>query len=67
MDSPNNGHFETRFYCYRGCPFLEVKLYYHGSVGTTELVLYKEVNVLCPGALKSYNHALSTWINSLHS
>ena len=34
----------VQFYCYRagGCPLKEVKLYCHGPVGTTELVLYIE-------------------------
>ena len=32
---------------YRGCPY-KVKLHCHGPVGTTELVLYRRLNVLCP-------------------
>ena len=33
---------------YRGCPPYEVKLRCHGPVGTTEPVLYRRLNVLCP-------------------
>ena len=33
---------------YRGCPLSEVKLYWHGSVGTIELVLYREVKCIEP-------------------
>ena len=31
---------------YKGCPLLEVKLYWHGPVGTTELVFYREVKCI---------------------
>ena len=31
---------------YRGCPLSEVNLYCHGSVGTTQLVLYREVKCI---------------------
>ena len=35
---------------FRGCPLSEVKLYWHGPVGTTEFVLtdLDGPNVLCP-------------------
>ena len=49
-ESLNNGQFGTSlfgYYVHRGCsidcPHYEVKLYYHGLVGTTEYVFYREV------------------------
>ena len=41
----NNGHFETSFFGFyiEYCSHKEVKLYYHGLVGTTEYVLYREI------------------------
>jgi len=33
---------------YRGFPLSEVKMYWHGTIGTAKLVLNREVFVLCP-------------------
>ena len=45
VESLINGHFETSIILllYRGCPLSEVTLYCHDPVGTTELVLNREV------------------------
>ena len=44
MEPLCNGHlgpanFDAILLVYRGCPLSEVKLYWHGPVGTTEVVL----------------------------
>ena len=51
LSRPNIALFLLYIYCYtveplllyRGCPLSAVKLYCHGPVGSTELVLYREV------------------------
>ena len=46
MDTFGSANFGVILLLYRGCPLSEVKLYCHGPVGTTEIVLYREVKVL---------------------
>ena len=43
MDTLGPANFGIILLLYRGCPLSQVKLYYHGPVGTTEFVLYREV------------------------
>ena len=46
MDTLGPTNFGTILLFYRGCPLEEVKLYFHGPVGTAELVLYREVKCI---------------------
>ena len=46
MDTLGAATFGTTLLLYRGCPLQEVKWHCHGPVGTTELVLYREVKCI---------------------
>ena len=43
MDTLGPANIGIILLLYRDCPLSEVKLYCYGPVGTTELVLYKEI------------------------
>ena len=64
----NNGHFGFGeiLLLYRGCPLQEVKLYCCGPVGTTELVLYREVNTSCPLFRVSFKRGPNVLIYLVH-
>ena len=40
MDTLGPANYDVILLLYRGCPLSEVKLYWHGSVGTTEVVQF---------------------------
>ena len=46
MDTVGPANYDVILLLYRGCPLSEVKLYWHGSVETTQLVLYREVKCI---------------------
>ena len=49
MDTLGPANFGVILLLCRGRPLSEVKLYCHGPVGTTELVLYREVKCTVSG------------------
>ena len=46
-DTLGPANFGVILLLYRGCPLSKVKLYCHGPVGTTELVLYRRYQMYC--------------------
>ena len=53
MDTLGTANFGVVLLLYRRCPLLEVKLHWHGPVGTKQLFLNREVDYIMSSTQKA--------------